>query len=125
AVGDRAAEREGLWPADFDLLTRMPGLRRIDVVATEAQLAAGFHERVHQVLPGIEEERVSAPVRPPGLPAGPNTRLYNDPAGVHAPVEAGLQTRLVAPATSGGELYFRSRDREEELSDTARRLKLT
>jgi RecB family exonuclease/inactivated superfamily I helicase len=102
AVGDRAAEREGLWPADFDLLTRMPGLRRIDVVATEAQLAAGFHERVHQVLPGIEEERVSAQ-------GGP----------------AGLKTRLMAPASSGSELYFRSRDREEELSDTARRLKVT
>jgi RecB family exonuclease/inactivated superfamily I helicase len=120
-VGDRAADPEGLWPADFDLLTRMPGLQRIDVVATESQLTAGFHERVHQVLPGIEEERVSAEAGPAGL----KTRLHDEPAGVHASVEAGLQTRLLVPATSSGELYFRSRDREEELSDIARRLKLT
>jgi RecB family exonuclease/inactivated superfamily I helicase len=97
AVGDRAADREGLWPADFDLLTRLPALTRIDVVATEEQLAAGLHERLHQVLPGIEEERV--------------------------PGQADSETRLLAPATPGGELWFRSRDREEELSNIARRLK--
>jgi RecB family exonuclease/inactivated superfamily I helicase len=120
AVGDRAADREGLWPADFDLLTRMPALRRIDVVATEGQLTAGFHERVHQILPGIEEERV--PVQ-----ASLKTRLYKNEdqptVKTEASVEAGLQTRLVAPTTSGDELFFRNRDREEELSDTARRLK--
>ena len=99
AVGDRAADREGLWPADFDLLTRLPALGRIDIVVTEGQLAAGFHERVHQVLPGIEEERVAHDAR--------------------------SSTSLLAPTTTGGELYFRSRDREDELSDTARRLKRT
>jgi RecB family exonuclease/inactivated superfamily I helicase len=99
AVGDRAADREGLWPADFDLLTRLPALRRIHVVATESQLATGLHERVHQVLPGIEEERVTE--------------------------DAGSTTRLLAPNRVDGELYFRSRDREDELSDTARRLKQT
>ena len=30
---DEAADPDGLWPADFDLLTRMEGLERIDVVA--------------------------------------------------------------------------------------------
>ena len=42
----------GLWTADFDLLSRLPGLDRVDVVATEALLATGFHERLHDLLPG-------------------------------------------------------------------------
>lgn len=95
AVADRTAEREGLWPADFDLLTRLPFVERIDVVATEAALAAGFHERVHQVLPGIEEQ-VAGPVPEPPT--------------------------LLAPA-GGDELYFGSRDREDELARIARSLK--
>ena len=47
----------------------MPGLERLDVVATENVLAAGFHQRIHDVLPGIEEERVGAPAAPPLLSA--------------------------------------------------------
>lgn len=100
AMADCVAEREGLWPADFDLLTRLPLLARIDVVATEESLAAGFHERVHRLLPGIDEERL-----PP-----PQPRLPRSPV-------------LLAPANDAGELYFRSRDREDELSDLVRRLK--
>ena len=103
AVADCVAEREGLWPADFDLLTRLPLLTRIDVVATEESLAAGFHERVHQLLPGIVEERIS-------VEAGLKTRLHQSPA-------------LLAPAVATGELYFRSRDREDELANIVRRLK--
>ena len=38
-VADQAADARGLWPVDFDLLSRMPGLERIDIVATEAVLA--------------------------------------------------------------------------------------
>ena len=56
-VADQAADASGLWLADYDLLARMPGLERLDLIATENVLAAGFHERVHDVLPGIEEER--------------------------------------------------------------------
>jgi RecB family exonuclease len=62
AVGDRAFDAYGLWPADWDLLARIPGLERIDVVATEATIAGGMQERIHQMLPGIEETRVSSVV---------------------------------------------------------------
>ena len=59
AVADQAADERGLWSADFDLLARMPGLRRVDVVATERTLASGFHQRLHENhLPGIEEVRM-------------------------------------------------------------------
>lgn len=103
AMADRASEPGGLWPADFDLLTRLPGLTRIDVVATEGILAAGFHERVHDLLPGIEERRG-------GTVAG----------GERGPEEAGPV--LVAPAEQA-ELHFKHRDREEELASIARALK--
>ena len=98
AVGDRLVEAGGLWPADVDLLSRLEGIERIEVVATEAQLAAGFHVRIHDLLPGIEEVRV--------------------------PEEAGaLDDRtLVVPADSTS-LHFTSRDREEELADVVRRIK--
>ena len=44
-VTDRIADPAGLWPSDFDLLTRLPGLAHIDVVATEARLGGGWLER--------------------------------------------------------------------------------
>ena len=56
SVADQAADPRGLWTADFDMLARLPGLESLDVVATENVLAAGFHQRVHDLLPGIEEE---------------------------------------------------------------------
>jgi hypothetical protein len=33
-VGERWVDPAGLWPADLDLLTRLPRLEQIDVVAT-------------------------------------------------------------------------------------------
>ena len=96
AVTDHAADPDGLWPADFDLLARLPALERIDVVATAAVLDAGFHERLVELLPEIEEERFES-------------------AADRAPV-------LVAPA-GGEELHFVRRDREEELLAVVRRLK--
>ncbi len=96
AVADHAADPDGLWPADFDLLARLPALERIDVVATEAVLAAGFHERVTGLLPGIDEQRFES-------------------APEQAPV-------LVAPADADAP-HFVWRDREEELLGAVRRLK--
>ena len=93
-LADQAAESDGLWPADFDLLTRIAGLERIDVVATDAVLAAGFHERLADHLPGIDEERFDAPVAAP---------------------------LLVAPGDSE-HVHFVRRDREEELLEVARAL---
>jgi RecB family exonuclease len=94
-VPDRSADAAGLWLADFDLLTRLPDLERIDVIATEAVLATGFHERLHEVLPDISEERCGADSPPPVL---------------HA------------PDSSDGALHFLSRDREDELAEVAGRI---
>lgn len=96
AVADHAADPDGLWPADFDLLARLPALERIDVAATDGVLAAGFHERLVDLLPGIEEERFEG-------------------AAARAPV-------LVAPAGADGPC-FTWRDREDELLAVVRRIK--
>ncbi len=55
AVADWIADPHGLAAVDFDLLTRLQGLERIDLVATDRLLQSGFHQRVHEWLPGIEE----------------------------------------------------------------------
>jgi RecB family exonuclease len=96
SVADEVIDRGGLWPADFDLLARLSGLTRVDVVTTEETLATGFHERLHRLLPGIEEARVGA--------------------GDGGPV-------LLAPPGDAESLYQVSRDREEELTGAARRAK--
>ena len=98
-VADQAAGPRGLWPADFDLLARLPGVERVDVVATEGVLAAGWHERLHDALPEIEETRLPAASVPPVLLA---------PAA-----DAGAEPAAV----------FVLRDREEELADAARWIK--
>lgn len=94
-VPDRVADPMGLWPSDFDLLARLPGLTRIDVVATEARLGGGWLERLFEEMPGIEEV---------GVPAGTGGRP-------------------VCLVPSADEWMFTSRDREEELASFARRLK--
>jgi RecB family exonuclease len=95
STGDRSSERHGLWPADFDLLARAAGLESIDVVATEAQLAAGLHERIHHLLPGIEE-------------------VWQEE------LEDRSRATLVVPSEDSR--HFVSRDREEELADVLGRL---
>lgn len=96
-VGDRACGEDGLWPADFDLLARLPDLARLDVVTTSSLLAAGYRERIEDLLPGIE----------------------------HAPVPAasGGAVRLAVPEAAPGPRYFTYRDREEELLAVVRRVK--
>ena len=96
-VADQAADARGLWTADYDLLARLSGLQRIDIVATENLLAAGFHQRIHDLLPGIVEER--------GAEAGP------------APV---LIAPDVPPGADAASAWFLVRDREEELAAIAR-----
>jgi RecB family exonuclease len=97
AVGDRAGDGSGLWPSDFDLLTRVAGLTRLEVVATGTMLAAGLLERLRRWLP--EHEEVFA--APPDAPRAP---------------------RLVAPA-DGDAVHWRWRDREEELASIVRQVK--
>lgn len=97
-VRDRAADPHGLWNSDLDLLARLPGLERIDIVVTESCLAGAFHERVHRVLPGIEEIgwAIEAPAAEP---------------------------ILVVPTVSG--IAHVSRDREEEVGAFAARIRRT
>ncbi len=96
-VPDQNADPHGLWPADYDLLARLPGLERVDVVATEETLATGFLERVHDLLPGIE------PVRSGGEGSG--------------------RPLLVAPPADLERPFFLARDREEELVEAVRRMR--
>ncbi len=63
-VPDQAASENGLWPTDFDLLTRLPDLERVDVIATEQMLQSGLLERIRERLPGIEEEQCSRVTEP-------------------------------------------------------------
>jgi RecB family exonuclease len=100
-VADRIAEPDGLWPVDFTLLSTVPSLERVDVVATEAMLAAGFLERIHAALPGLEEM--------------PGARAYST---VTTTV---VHPRLIVPEE--GAATFQSRDREDELAQVARRIK--
>ena len=92
-VGDRASDPQGLFPMDWDVLARVPGLERLDILATDSRVAGAFHERIHQLLPGIEEVRFESGVErcPPVL--------------------------LIPP---GGGLTRTARDREEEVGDFAR-----
>jgi len=96
AVRDRAANRYGLYPVDWDLLARLPGLQRLDVVVTDATLAGSFHERIHQWLPGIEEVRVQ-------------------------PASSGLP--LIDLCDVVAATCVVSRDREEEITEFARRVR--
>lgn len=97
AVADWIAEPEGMWPADFELLARLPALERLDLIATEAVLAAGYLERLHAAFPDLDESRIASEAPPPVLIAPPE-----------APPDRPC---------------FSYRDREEELHAVARRIK--
>jgi RecB family exonuclease len=94
AVPDWIADPKGLFVADFDLLSRVAGLEAIDIVATDAILGSGFHERLHSWLPGLEEV--------PSAAASPR------------------RPRLLIPAGPDERPWFTYRDREEELLACAR-----
>jgi RecB family exonuclease len=96
-VADWIAEPDGLFIGDFDLLARMPGLQRIDLVCTEAVLGSGFHERVHSWWPELDE--------------------------VNAHGGSAVRPRLAVPSDAGDALWFTRRDREDELTAIARHLR--
>jgi RecB family exonuclease/inactivated superfamily I helicase len=92
-TADWIADPDGLYAADFDLLSRLPGLELLEMVCTEAILASGFEERLHDRWPGLEVVAKSSPrVRP----------------------------RLITPSGVPDQLWFTHRDREEELLAVAR-----
>ncbi|MQA31717.1 MAG: hypothetical protein GEU82_18100, partial [Luteitalea sp.] len=97
---DWIADPAGLFVADFDLLARIPHLQALDIVATEGVLASGFHERILNWWPGLEELD-GLELRGVRLQARPSCTI---------------------PADADDELWFTHRDREEELIACARRL---
>jgi RecB family exonuclease len=99
-VGDHHADPDGLWPADFDVLTRLPDLTSLDIITTEGMLASGLIERLYAALPDLQEERPAVPARAV-------------PILVHPPTDS----------TGATPDAFVFRDREEELRAIARRLK--
>ncbi len=101
-IQDWIADPDGLFAADFDLLARLPGVEAIDIVCTESLLGSGFHERLHNWWPGLDEANGA------------------DIAG-RLPE---IRPLLLTPA--GGEPdrpWFTLRDREEELLSIARQIR--
>lgn len=94
---DQAGDPRGLYASDFVLISRLAGVTAIDIIATEQTLAAGFHERLHNLMPGIEEIRLGGDAVAPTL---------------IAPESPEIDVR-----------WFVARDREEELAGFVRRLK--
>lgn len=97
-TADWIADPAGLFVADFDLIARIAGLERIDLVATEGTLTSGFHQRVRDWLPGLDEVDATALV-------------------------AETRPTLVAPAGQTDALWHTVRDRAEELTACARRIR--
>jgi RecB family exonuclease len=105
-VNDRAFDPHGLYPVDWDLLTRVPGLQTLDIVITDTALAGAPHERLHSILPGIREIRFGDESRS----STPALLIPEPPA------------RPPIPAGSISVLHV-ARDREEEVALLARRVK--
>jgi len=102
AVGDDARDPYGLSEADWDLLTRVPGLERLDVVVTDRCLAGAWHERVHELLPGLVEVRWGSVAT--GVPVL-RVPVHERPGGL---------------APGGTRLFGVVRDREDEVASFAR-----
>lgn len=100
-VGERSVDSAGLWPADLALLTQLPLLEQIDIVATHATIAAGLLDRLEKFMPGFEEGE-----------------LPNDPDEV---VDHSTRPVLVTPSET--QPLTVSRDREDELSSIAAAVK--
>lgn len=103
-AGDRTLDSSGLWPADFDLLTRLPLLERVDIIATHATIAAGLLDRLQKFMPEFEEAEL--------------------PATDDGPAKAGPSDQPVLMVPAEGQCFSVSRDREDELSAIAARLKI-
>ena len=94
-IPDQVAHPHGLYPVDFDLLSRMPNLGRVTLVATDAILDSGYRERLGDLLPGLDEKKF---VGNRDLPT------------------------IVVPDLAEDTLCFKWRDREDELRAVGRQL---
>ena len=122
AVADQTRDDNGLWNADFDLLTRLPDLEAVDVVATEAMLATGWFERLHDLLPGLTGSQTRAPGTKGSDPSVPDRDFVEHFDAPRLLVPAG-PTPAERRLGSDPKPFFVSRDREEELRDLVRRVR--
>jgi ATP-dependent helicase/nuclease subunit B len=131
-VADWIADDHGLFAADFDLLTRIPGLQSLDIVATEAILGSGFHERLHTWWPGLDEVGAGdAGLKPRATTVKEDVAAVKegDVAQAFRPADGGrtpathAKPVIVTPPDASDEPWWTFRDREEELVAIARRLK--
>lgn len=100
-IADWIADPAGLFVADFDLLARIEGLERVDLLATEGTLSSGYHQRLREWLPGLDEMDGSSIL---GETVSP-------------------KPRLIVPRDQPDRLWHMVRDRAEELTTVARRIK--
>ena len=133
---DWIADAEGLYQADFDLLTRIPGVESLDIVATERVLASGFHERLHTWWPGLDEIGIGDIARPRPCATGDtgdtgatgdkgatgDTGATDDTDVAHGFSRA-IPVLITQPGAVPDQLWWTLRDREEELIAIARQLK--
>jgi RecB family exonuclease len=127
-VPDWIADADGLYSADFDLLTRIPGLEALDIVSTERMLSSGFHERLDNWWPGLEETgaglKQTDVVQPPSQGFGAPRRSSRDERESRGGAFRPAHTELITPPEAPPEEpWWTLRDREEELVMLARRLK--
>ena len=71
AVADHPTDPRGLWPADFDLLGRLPALHRLDVIVTDDTHDAGFRERIDREIPELVDRQIQAERSWPSLVVPP------------------------------------------------------
>ena len=118
---DWIADAEGLYQADFDLLTRIPGVESLDIVATERVLASGFHERLHTWWPGLDEIGIGDIARP--RPCATGDKGATDDTDVAHGFSRAIPVLITQPDAAPDQLWWTLRDREEELIAIARQLK--
>ena len=76
AIGDRPFDPDGYWPADVAMLTTIPGLESIDIVATRNMLDAGYLDRLRLAFVEIETShcrRTGAARRAPSVVVVPGS----------------------------------------------------
>ena len=111
-VADWIADPQGLYVADFDLLSRMPNLEALDLVCTDATLASGMHERIHSWWPGLDEIEAADLLGPVARVRPTLLTPFRSGDGVDS-----AQGNADAQDAS----WFTFRDREEELVAAAGR----
>jgi RecB family exonuclease len=139
-IPDWIADAAGLYQADFDLLTRIPGLESLDIVSTERVLASGFHERLHNWWPGLEEidfaglkpcatpdsvvaQAPSNVAQAPSNVAQAPSNVAQAPSNVAQAFRPAKPVLVTPPNASPDEPWWTLRDREEELVAIVRQLK--